>query len=104
MPTPISTQEAIARGEDLRDLLDHIAWTDTIVPELNKLRDLYSRLLVQSVLGQKISITSYGQQVELSAEQLAGKIAGINFIEELMKKVLTRGVIAFEEYSKISSR
>jgi hypothetical protein len=91
--------ESVARGEDLRDLLDHIAWTDTIKPELEKTRSRYEKALVASVLGQPI--ISGGKLV--TSEQLAGRIEGINLIEGLFEKVLRQGVSAFQSMQQLEN-
>jgi hypothetical protein len=79
-----NTVEAAARGTDLADLLNHIAWTDIIVPELTKAKDRYSTTLVQKVLGNSNSST-------LTIEQLAGRIAGIEFVYDLLTRIVERG-------------
>lgn len=94
----ISTlNESAARAEDLQNLLDHIAWTDTIQPELQKLRSAYAKVLVNSVLGQPYTTTTNGLVSAVSSEQLAGKIYGIDFIQELFTRILTRGQVAVEK-------
>lgn len=91
--------EAAARGEDLKDLLEHIAWTDTIKPEFDKLRSLYSNLLSKSVLGQRIMDTA-GNIV--TSEQLAARIEGLEFTAALFERILRRGKSALDEASSLS--
>jgi hypothetical protein len=85
--------ESAARADDLNDMLEHIAWTDTVKPELLKLRDLYASFLSKSVLGTKITD---GTNI-ITSEQLAARVEGIDFITALFEKVLRRGKKALEE-------
>lgn len=85
--------EAVAKAEDLGDLLDHIAWREVILPELIKARDNYTKMLVSSTLGLPVMV---GAAV-ITREQLAGRIDGINFITGLMEDILKRGYRAAEE-------
>jgi hypothetical protein len=87
-----------AKGEDLHDLLDHIAWTDTIQPELMKLRESLTRLLVGAVLNGKVVTTS---GAELNKEQSAGQIDGLDFINDLFTRLLRKGANASEELRKL---
>lgn len=96
-------EESIARAEDLRNLLDHIAWTDTIQPELDKLSTHYEALLVKSVLGEKLVVATPAGPTVISSEQLAGRIQGIAFIKDLFDKILRNGVAAFKDLNNISS-
>lgn len=78
------TVEDAAKGQDLSDLLNHIGWTDIIVPELTKVKERYSTILVSKVLGQQDAST-------LTVEQLAGRIAGIDFVYNLLTKIVEKG-------------
>jgi hypothetical protein len=84
----------VAQAEDTFNLLEHIAWTDVILPKLNAARDQYSKALVNHLLGQPL-------QDGLTKEQLAGKIYGLNFITSLMESILTRGERALSELKSI---
>lgn len=86
-----------AKAEDTADLLNHIAWTDVIHPALQRERELYTKLLVSSTLGMPVRTASAGGPVELTKEQLAGKIYGIDFITDLLEKILTKGDKAIAE-------
>lgn len=94
MITPEKAAENIARAEDLKDLLDHIAWEQTIVPELNKYKDNYQSLLVNSVLGQTVVDMNTGTPI--SKEMLAGRIEGINWIQKFLLNVIKRGDISLD--------
>jgi hypothetical protein len=82
------------RAEDLDNLLDHIAWTDTVRPALLHERDFLTRALVNSTLGLPVQAKTATGTVEITREQLAGKIYGIDYIMGLFEKLLTRGETA----------
>ncbi len=73
-----------AQGMDTHDLLNHIAWTDVIKPQL---------LAAKSILTQRLVDATLSPQKEGSEtrEQLAGKLFGINFIENTLEKILRDG-------------
>lgn len=81
--------ETAVRATDLQDLLDHIAWEQTVAPALAKYKDNYQKLLVQAVLGQQVIDQASGQVI--SKEMLAGRIEGIDWITKYMTHVLKRG-------------
>ena len=89
--------ELSARAEDLNDLLGHIAWTDTIKPRLDKVRDYYSNLLVKAVLGTKVVIPSAMGPQELTTGQIAGRVEGIDYIMSLFEEILRKGERALKE-------
>ena len=86
-----------AKGEDLGSLLDHIGWTEVLRPALLRERDVYTKLLVGATLGAPVSINTSSGAVTLSSEQLAGKIYGIDYILDVVEKILTRGARAVAE-------
>ena len=81
--------ETSVRADDLEDLLEHIAWANTVEPALAKYKETYHNLLVQSVLGQAVTDRTTGLVV--SKEMLAGRISGIEWITRYMTNVLNRG-------------
>jgi hypothetical protein len=90
-----------AKAEDLSDLLHHIAWTDTLRPALLRERDNYTKMLVNSTLGLPVRVPSTsGEPMEISKEQLAGKIYGIDYIIDLVGNILSRGERAVAELRK----
>jgi|WetSurMetagenome_2_1015567.scaffolds.fasta_scaffold138310_2 hypothetical protein len=103
MPSDREKSITVAKGEDTRNLLDHIAWTDVIEPELEKRKALYGKLLVAAVLGSKITIPGSSGPTDLTPEQLAGRIDGINFIQTLLKRILRDGASAFSTLNDLSS-
>ena len=74
------------QGADTRDLLNHIAWTDVIKPELLKAKEFYTKELVTGVL----EATSKSG----SREQIAGRIYGIDFVIKVLENVLRNGKLA----------
>lgn len=82
------------RAEDVSDLLDHIAWTETIKPALLRERDQLTTQLVSSTLGLPVQAKTSEGTVTFSREQIAGKIYGINHIFTLLEKLLSKGEIA----------
>lgn len=73
-----------AYGEDTEDLLDHIAWTDVIKPQLEKARIHFTNQLVSATLAPQREGTE-------SREQIAGKLYGISYITTLFEKILKEG-------------
>lgn len=94
MKTPTNLYIDAAKAEDLDNLLDNIAWTDTVRPALIRERDLLTDQLVSSTLGLPIQAKTTQGPVEITREQLAGKIFGINYIMALFEKLLLRGATA----------
>lgn len=88
---------AAAKGEDLGDLLNHIAWTDTIRPALVREKEIYTKLLVEATLGRTPMVDTAKGPQEISKEQLAGRIYGIDHITDLFEKILTKGLRAIED-------
>ena len=80
---------SIAQAEDTSDLLNHIAWTDVIKPRLRKLSEGYSKMLVNHLLGSTLP-------PNLTKEQVAGRIYGINEIISTFELVLVQGEKALD--------
>lgn len=86
-----------AKSEDLQDLLNHLAWTDVLRPALIKEKEMFTTLLVNCTLGQPVQVQSNGGLVDVTKEQIAGKIYGITYIQNLIEKVMTTGIKAVAE-------
>lgn len=71
-----------AKGSDTSQFLDHIAWTDVIEPQMLAARDALSRELVQATLnpGPKVS-----------ALEIAGKMNGIDWVRNLLVRIISEG-------------
>lgn len=79
-----------AKAEDTQDLLNHIAWTDVVKPELLRRRDAYAKQLVNATLGQ---VLPEGQ----TREMIAGRILGIDDLISLLERILRDGHRAVEQ-------
>lgn len=86
---PTSTALKAAQGMDLQDLLNHIAWTDVIQPQLVEAKSILTKRLVDATLQPQ-------QPNSESREQLAGKLYGIVFMENMLAKILREGAGARE--------
>jgi hypothetical protein len=75
---------AVAKGEDTYDLLSHIAWTDVILPRLEKEIVTYSTILVNEALGTPIP-------GNITREQVAGRAYGIRWVQNLLERILKDG-------------
>lgn len=85
--TPSEHHIAIAKKDDLEDLLDFIAWEEVLKPELEKVKKDLSSRLVASVLGAP-------QPGGLTKEQIAGQIFGIDHIQGLIAKIIRQGNVS----------
>ena len=101
MKTPTPLYIDAAKAEDLSNLLDNIAWTDTVRPALIRERDFLTTQLVNSTLGLPVQAKTVEGTVEITREQLAGKIYGINYIMTLFEKLLTRGDVAIQQLKSL---
>jgi len=90
--------EAVARSQDVLNLLEHIAWTDTILPALLKHRAGFEEQLVGAVLGNRPVLIN-GQTV--TPEQLAGRIDGLTYALRLIESILARGEKALAELNSV---
>ena len=86
-----------AKAEDIQNLLGHIAWTDTIRPALEHERSVFTKALVSATLGTPMQVQTNLGVVEISKEQLAGRIYGIDYIFGYIEKVLAQGARAVAE-------
>lgn len=89
-----SSEILAVQSLDTEDLLNHIAWTDVIRPEIDKHRRVYSSYLTSAVLGRSIPSPS-GEPY--TPEQLAGIVFGFDFIENLFTQILRKGKTAMED-------
>lgn len=89
MPNPYERQMIqSAQAQDLKSLLQDIAWTDVLLPKIRAAREQYLNLLVNATLGQPVRFQT-GEAI--SKEQIAGRVHGIDFIVKLIEKVLENG-------------
>lgn len=84
----LSDTDRALMGEDLQDLLQHVSWKEVIQPKLHELKSHLLEILTQSVLGHRYATRDGG---EITKEQIAGEIHGINTIERLIESILRDG-------------
>lgn len=75
---------AAAKAEDTQDLMNHIAWTDVIRPQLEKQVKQWSEMLVQEALGAPLPPGR-------SREQIAGMAFGVQYVVGFLEKILKDG-------------
>lgn len=73
-----------AQGIDTKDLLDHIAWTDVIQPQIVQAKAILTNRLVAATLNAP-------KPGDETREQIAGRLYGIGFIEKVIEKILKEG-------------
>lgn len=81
---------AVAQAEDTYDLLQHIAWTDILLPQLEKEKKAALEAIAAFHLGTPLPNG-------VTVEKLAGKAYGINYVTQKIENVLTRGKKALGE-------
>ena len=99
-------ENEVAKAEDLDNLLDHIAWTDVIYPELQRKKAYWTRALMDTVLGRPMTVPVNGTKEyrELKPEELAGRIDGIDWVIGFFTKTLSKGAEAHEELISSGAR
>lgn len=80
---------AVAKREDLINLLGHIAWTDILYPRLTRHKQALMDLLVRATLEGGNIQTNTG--ATLTKEMIAGRIEGIAWVTKLIESVLKEG-------------
>lgn len=85
----MNTALQAAQAEDTQDLLNHIAWTDVIRPQLEDARRAFTDQLVAATLKPQ-------QPMSETREQIAGKLFGITFIINRLERILREGTNARE--------
>lgn len=73
-----------AQAIDTLDLLDHIAWTDVLKPQLTQAQ----KYLTERLVGLTLGTLQPGSETK---EQVAGKLYGINEFIKKIEKVLSAG-------------
>ena len=81
----LTDTDRVLMGEDLEDLLEHVSWKEVIQPELHRMKAQLLEILTRSVLGHRYAMID-GHEV--TKEQIAGEIEGINTIERLFENIL----------------
>lgn len=84
---------AAYKGKDTEDFLQHIAWTDVLLPEFARSKKLLTDKLVGSILHP-------ASAVDETREQIAGKLYGIDFAVSLIERTVREGRRAQEALSR----
>lgn len=92
---PEQLTEAIAKGSDLGEYLDHIAWKGIIDPWLQKQKTQYQSWLVDVVLSHKPIEMDNGQL--LTAERCAAYVEAIDALYRMFNIVNKRRASALEQ-------
>lgn len=90
MSTNQSRLVAVAQAEDTYDLMNHIAWTDVVRPDLESKIKSYSKLLVAEALGTPLP-------GDLTREKVAGMCYGLQYVMSLFESILTKGEKAVKD-------
>ena len=80
--TIAETAVKAAKGSDVQQWLDHIAWTDVIEPKLLTAREALTRELVQATLNPG---------PKACAPEIAGKINGIDWLRAELLRLIKDG-------------
>ena len=86
--------QLVAQADTVADLAHHIGWTEVVLPKLQKMKELYTQVLVNAVLSNKPPFLD-GQ--ETTREQLAGRVYGIDYIMRLMDEIIRKGTRALSD-------
>lgn len=79
-------------ASDVGDFLSHIAWTDVLRPKFAAYKELLIQQLTSSVLGMPVTAKTFGgNEVVISKEQIAGRIAGIDWLVQTLERILKEG-------------
>lgn len=97
--TPTRRQELngyISEADALANMLEHVAWQDTIQPHFEKLEKLLNDLLMKLVLGQPTEQISVGGIVVETKEQAAGLLFGLRTMRKMFENILAKGAKSLE--------
>lgn len=94
---PTKLAKAASAKAEVEDFMQHLGWAEHIAPVLEAYKRNQSDALVGAVLGESL-VTVDG--VQLSKEQIAGRIAGIMWLEKVLAQIIRHGKSA-EEALKI---
>jgi hypothetical protein len=95
----MSTRQAVYDAETVRDLTEHIGWTEIILPRLIKAKENWQHAVNNALLGYKLVANG----TELLPHQLAARVYGIEFIIGEIEAVLKKGesaAVRLEEESR----
>ncbi len=81
--------EKVAKATDTEEFLTHIGWEAAVKPSLQAFKETQAKILVAHLLGSPLP-------GNITKEQIAGQIYGIDFIIKLLENILTQGQKALE--------
>jgi len=84
---------AINKADDVAMLLDSIGWKDVIQPELRRYRESLANRLMAAVLNGPVTMPDGSN---LTKEQIAGIMYGVDWVEKLFLRILKDGASAFK--------
>lgn len=85
--------KAVAKADEIAELLEHVGWQDHLKPALAKLRENAVQQLIRSTLGLP-------NRTDQTPQQAAGVVYGIDFILSLIEAALVKGDKAHHEISR----
>lgn len=88
--------EAIAHATDVNDFQEHVGWTLTVLPNLLKRKDLLTSALIASVL---TNTPANYEGREITKEQLAGYVSGIDYIIKFFQDTMKKGEKALRDFA-----
>lgn len=91
--------EHIAKGQDLGNYLDHIAWSGIVNPWLQKEKDQFQKWLVSIVLSHKPLELQNGEL--LTAERCAAYVEAINGLTRMFEIINKRADSALEKLQEV---
>ena len=97
---PTKAVEDSLKADDVREFLSVLGWEEVVKPELDRMSSLLSRQLVGATLGVPVPGPN-GRTI--SPEQIAGRIEGIAFIQQIIQSILAKGDKAKEYLNSINS-
>lgn len=81
----MNLNETVAKGQDLAEYLDHIAWSGIVEPWLLRQKEVYQSWLVDVVLSHKPLVLGDGRQI--TAEQCAAHVEAINNLLQFFRLI-----------------
>jgi hypothetical protein len=85
--------KAVAKADEIAELLEHVGWTDNLKKSLDTLRETAVQQLIRSTLG----LPSAGPQ---TPTQAAGVAYGIDYLLATIEAALIKGDKAHYEINK----
>lgn len=94
-------QNNIERANDVRAFLESIGWDEAIRPALEAQTKIYQKRLVNLLLGLRTGKVPNVDSEDLTPEQLAGRIHGMEYITSLLERILLLGDKSKEQIARV---